>query len=116
MRRGDEKQVSSVPPSACPLVPLSYRSRTLDGIDPPPLWPPAPREAPLDAGVERGDDVEGDEEAPLDEPESPNLPDRGPKSVSPIRRSVARLTAPRSFPDTTRGEIFAPVELPTWFR
>jgi len=108
--------VSSVPPSAFPLVPLSYRIRPLDGIDPPLLWPPIPREAPLDAGVERGADVECDEEAPPDEPESPDLPDREPKSVSPKRRSVARLTAPRSFPDTTRGEIFAPDELPTWFR
>lgn len=108
--------MSSVPPSACPLDPLSYRIRPLDGIDPPSLWPPIPCEAPLDAGVECDDDVEDDEEAPPDEPESPDLPDREPKPVSPKRRSVARLTAPRSFPDTTRGETFAPVELPTWFR
>ena len=107
--------MSSVPPSACPLGALSYCLRPLDDGIGPLLRPTGPREPPLCAGVERGDDVEGDEEAPPDEPELPSLPDREPKSVSPKRRSVARLTALRSFPDTTRGETFAPVELPTWF-
>src|SRR5262249_27884570 len=113
--RGDEKQVSSVPPSACPLVYLSYRMCPLDGICPLFLYPPDSREAPPGDGEERGDDVEDDEVAPLDEPESPKPPEREPKPVSTERRSVARLTAPRSFPDTTRGETFAPVEVPTWF-
>ena len=104
--------------SKCLLSPLStyfIGCGILDGRASPPLDPPGPREAPPDSGDERGDDVEDDEEAPPDEPELPNPPEREPKPVSTERRSVARLTAPRSFPDTTRGETFAPVEVPTWF-
>jgi hypothetical protein len=54
----------------------------LDGTDPPPL---APREAPPGSDVARGDDVWGDEEEPLEWPESPDPPDREPEPVSTER-------------------------------
>src|SRR5262245_23979139 len=85
--------------------------RPLDGA-PPPLGPLCPFEAPPCEGVARGDDPEDDEEPPLDQPESPFPPDREPNSVLTERRSVARLTAPRSLPVTTRGEACAPLAFP----
>lgn len=109
MKWGTRSNIFSSPILLLPL--LYFIMRPLGVIPPPPLCPPCPREAPPGADVARGDDVEGEEEALLDEPEFPYLPDREPRSVSTERRSVARLTAPRSLPDTTRGETVAPLAL-----
>ena len=117
--KGGQKIFASSPPF--PHAHLSYLMGALDGA-PPPLDPLCPFEAPPCEGIARDDDPEDDESPPLEWPELPELPyppDREPNSVLIERRSVARLTAPRSLPVTTRGEVCAPLVVapfPPWLR